>query len=179
MPQNLHRWYLGGANSKSTLTFLKFRFQNSFLGKLGPKKGKLSILPENWHTSYLEDDYSYSNISFLNLQLQIHFWANLGHKGQSCLSCLKIDTWSMMRMLILIPTLIFSISNPKSIFRQIWAEKVKIIMFMILFPSNRLHYCNFGHCVPYVVLMFCELVMLYKISQNCSFYLKIGRASRG
>ena len=45
-----------------------------------------------------------------------------------------MDTQSMMKMLIFILTLIFSISNPKSIFRQIWAKKVKIIMFMILFP---------------------------------------------
>ena len=71
-------------------------------------------------------------------------------KSQSCLFCLKMDTQSMVRMLI-IPTLIFSISKPKSIFRQIWVEKVKIIMFMILFSPDRLYYCNFGHCVPYVL----------------------------
>ena len=66
----------------------------------------------------------------------------------------------MVRMLILIQALIFSISNPKSIFRQIWAEKVRIIMFIILFPPDRLHFCNLGHYVPYVVFMFCELVIL-------------------
>ena len=65
-----------------------------------------------------------------------------------------------MVMLILIPTLIFSISKPKSTFRQIWAKKVKIVMFMILFPPDRLHYWNLGHCVPYAAFMFCELVIL-------------------
>ena len=32
-------------------------------------------------------------------------------------------------MLILIPTLVFRISNPKSIFGQIWAEKDKALCF--------------------------------------------------
>ena len=37
LPENWHTWYLGGADSKSTLRFLKFRLQNTFLGKFGPK----------------------------------------------------------------------------------------------------------------------------------------------
>ena len=67
-----------------------------------------------------------------------------------------------LRMQILIPKLIFSISNPKSIFSQIWAEKVKIIMFKILFPPDFLHHFNWGHYVPYVVFMFFELIILSK-----------------
>ena len=59
---------------------------NPFLGKLGPKKSKLSVLPE------------------------------IGMHGIS-------------RMLILIPALDFSIFNPKSIFGQNWAEKVKVVRF--------------------------------------------------
>ena len=58
------------------------------------------------------------------------------------------------------PTLIFSIFNPKYIFWQVWTEKVKINMFMILFPPDHLHYFNLEHCVPYVVFIFCELVIL-------------------
>ena len=85
----------------------------------------------------------------------------------------------MVSMLILIPTLIFLISNPKSIFREIWAEKVKTIMFMILFSPRLLTLLQFGHCEPYVVFMFSELVILYKKSQSYSFGLKIGRVSRG
>ena len=47
-----------------------------------------------------------------------------------------MDTESTVRMLILIPTLVFLISTPKSIFRQICAEEVKITMFMIFFPPS-------------------------------------------
>ena len=54
LTENWHTWYLGGANSKSGLRFLKFRPQNQFLGKFGPTKLKLSLLTENWHTLYLE-----------------------------------------------------------------------------------------------------------------------------
>ena len=42
--------------------------QNSFLGKFGSKKSKLSVFPENWHAWHLDDADSYSNISFLNFQ---------------------------------------------------------------------------------------------------------------
>ena len=46
--ENWHTWYFGEADSKSRLRFLKFRPQNQFLGKFGPKNSKLSILSENW-----------------------------------------------------------------------------------------------------------------------------------
>ena len=59
---------LGGAESKSGFSFLKFGLQNPFLGKFVPKKSKLSVLPENWHTRSLENADSYSNITFLNFQ---------------------------------------------------------------------------------------------------------------
>ena len=52
---------------------------------------------------------------------------NLGPKIQSSLLCLKIGTHSISRMLILIPTLVFWISNPNSLFGQIWAKKVKYV----------------------------------------------------
>ena len=56
-----------------------------------------------------------------------HFWSNLGRK--SCLFYSKIGTSGISRMLILVPTLVFWISNPKSIFGQIWAKKVKVVRF--------------------------------------------------
>ena len=68
LTENSHITYLGGADSESGIRFLKFRPQNSFLGKFGPKKSKLYVLPENWHTWYLEYVDSYSNISFLNFK---------------------------------------------------------------------------------------------------------------
>ena len=119
MTENWHTWYLGGADSKSRLRFLKFQPQNPFVGifgpkiqncpfcpdldfwnldpkihflcKFGPKNSKLSILSENWYTWYLKDADSYSNISFLNFKSLFPFWANLGQK-KSKLSVLT-ENW--------------------------------------------------------------------------------------
>ena len=44
--KNWHTWYVRGAVSRSGLRFLKFSPQNSFLGKFGLKKSKLSVLPK-------------------------------------------------------------------------------------------------------------------------------------
>ena len=41
--ENAHITYLGGADSKSGLRFLKFRPQNLFLGKFGPKKSMFCL----------------------------------------------------------------------------------------------------------------------------------------
>ena len=58
---------------------------------------------------------------------KIHFWANLGPKIQSCPFCLKIGTHGISRMLILIPTLVFWISNTNFFSGQIGAKKVKVV----------------------------------------------------
>ena len=100
-----------------------------FFGKFGPKKSKLSVLTENWHTWYLGSANSESGLGFLKFQPKINFWANLGWKNQSCLFFLKIGTYGILTMLILIPTLAFWISDPKSIFGKIWAKKVKVVQF--------------------------------------------------
>ena len=105
--ENWHTWYIGGDDLESRLKFLKFRPQNSFLGKFGPEKVKSSLLLENWHKWYLEDADSYFNISFLDFLPKIHFWANLEQKSQSCPFGLKIDTHGISSMLILISTLVF------------------------------------------------------------------------
>ena len=115
MTENWHTWDLGGADYEPRLRFFKFRPQNPFLGKFGPKNSKLLVLPENWRTWYLKDPDSYSDITFLNLQPKIHFWVNLGQKSQSCLFCLKMGAHGIFCMLILIPTLVFSNFKPKSL----------------------------------------------------------------
>ena len=69
------------------------------------------------------------DLDFWNSEPNIHFWVNLGRKSQSCLVWLKIGTQSVSAMLIPIPTLFFSVSNPKSFFGQIWAEKFKVVYF--------------------------------------------------
>ena len=53
----------------------------------------------------------------------------LNKKNQSCSFWLNIATHGISRMLIVIPTIVFWIVNPKSIFGQIWAEKVKSVCF--------------------------------------------------
>ena len=126
LTENTRLCYLGGTDSESRLRFFRFRAQNPFLGKFGPKKSKLFVLPENWHTWYLEDADSYSNISVLNFQPFVHFWANLGQKSQRCPFWLKNATHDISWMLILIPTLVYWISNPKSIFGQILAKTSKL-----------------------------------------------------
>ena len=69
------------------------------------------------------------DLDFWNFDPKIYFWANLGRKNQSCLFFLKIDTIGIFTILILIPTLAFWISDPKSIFGEIWAKKVKVVQF--------------------------------------------------
>ena len=54
---------------------------------------------------------------------------NLGQKIKSCPFFLKIGTHGILTMLILIPALVFWISDTKSIFGQIWAKKVKVVQF--------------------------------------------------
>ena len=69
------------------------------------------------------------HLDFWNSNHKIHFWANLGRKSQKCSFFLKISMHGTLTMLILIPTLVFWISNPRSIFGQIWAKKVKVVCF--------------------------------------------------
>ena len=69
------------------------------------------------------------DLDFWNSDPKIHFWANLDWKSKSCPFFLKIGTHGILMMLILIPTLVFWISDPKSIFGKIWAKKVKVVQF--------------------------------------------------
>ena len=48
-----------------------------------------------------------------------------------------------------------------------------MIMFMIIFPPNRLQYYDLGHCVPSVVFMFCELVMFVLLENWHTEYLEV------
>ena len=68
---------------------------------------------------------------YLNQNIERN-WAlspNLGRTIKSCPFWLKIGTHGILTMLILIPTLVFWISGPKSIFGQMWAKKVKVVQF--------------------------------------------------
>ena len=123
LPENWHIWYIGGAQSESRLRFMKFRSQNPFLGKFGPKISKMSVLSEIGAPSISRILILNPDLDFWSFHPKIYFWANLGPKIQSCPFCLKIVT----KMLILILTLVLWISNPKFLFGQIWAKKVKVV----------------------------------------------------
>ena len=69
------------------------------------------------------------DLDFRNPDPNIHFWANLAWKIQSCPFFLKIGTHGIFMVLILIPTLVFWISDTKFIFGKIWTKKVKVVQF--------------------------------------------------
>ena len=62
-------------------------------------------------------------------------------------------------------------------FREIRSEKVKIIVSDFIFPRSFI-LLQFGHCVPCVTFMFCELVVLQRkvkvvhFARNLAEYLK-------
>ena len=127
LTENWHTWFIGGVDSEFRLRFLKFRLQNPFLGKFGSKNSKLSVLTENWHTWCLR--FQIRTYIFEISTPKSIFWANLGRKSQNCPFFLKIGMHGILTMLILIPTLVFWISDPKSIFGKIWTKKVKVVQF--------------------------------------------------
>ena len=55
---------LEGPVTNPDLDFVKYKPQNSFFGKFGPKKSKFFALLENFHTDYLKNTNSYSDIIF-------------------------------------------------------------------------------------------------------------------
>ena len=82
-------------------------------------------------------------LRFLNFRPQNPFFATLGRNSQSCLFCQKTDTHGISRMLIFIPTLVFWISNPKSIFGEIWAKKFKVVRFVWKLAHTVSRECRF------------------------------------
>ena len=100
----------------STVLEPKYRTKLGNFPKFRPENSKLFIFTENWHTWHLGSADS-------------EFLPNLGRKSQRYPFCLKIGTHDISRMLILVPTWVFWISNPKSIFGQIWTKKVKVAHF--------------------------------------------------
>ena len=98
-------------NGQLWIFMLKFA-QKWILGsKIWKSNSKLSVLSKNWYKWYLKDAGSYSNICFMNFHLLIPFWANLDQKSQSCSFCLKVGIHGISRMLTLVSTFVFLISN--------------------------------------------------------------------
>ena len=127
MTENWHTWYTGLVDSKCRRRFIKLQRQNSFLSKFEPKKLKLFVFSENWCTC--------ASI----FEIPTPFWANFSRKSQSCLFFLEIGTHGILTMSIFIPTLVFWIVNPKSIFGQIWTENVNVVCFGWNLSHSQIH----------------------------------------
>ena len=100
---------------------------NFLFGQIWAKKVKLFV--KIGTHCILEVQILNPDLDSWNSDPKILFWANLGRKSQSCPVWLKIGTQSVSTMLILIPIFFFSVSNPKSFFGQIWAERFKVVHF--------------------------------------------------
>ena len=106
------------------LNFWNFDLKIHFWSNFGPKIQSYPFCLKIGAHSLSNPD-----LDFSNFDPKIHFWANLGPKTQSCPFCLKIGTHGISRILILIQTLVFWISNPSFPFGQILAKKVKVVRF--------------------------------------------------
>ena len=128
LTENWHTLYIGGVDSKSRLRFLKFWPKIHFWANLGPKiQSYLFCLIIG--ANILRIRIQNPDLDFWNSNPKTHFWANFGRKSHSCSFFLKIDTHGILTMLTLIPTIVFWIANAKSVFGQIWTEKVKVVCF--------------------------------------------------
>ena len=114
LTENLHTWYLEGANFKSGLRVLKFRPpKNIFWANLSRKSKKCLFCPKT-DTHGISRMLIFIRTSlFWSFQHWLYFGQIRTKKIQSCPFCLKIGTQSISRMLILIPTLVFWNSKPK------------------------------------------------------------------
>ena len=96
--------------------------------------GKLGTISVTSRTGIVSATYKKDDIRDIYLFIYL-----LGQKTESCPFCLKIGTHSISRMIILIPTLVFWISNSKFIFGEIWSGKVKAICFALNLAHTHTH----------------------------------------
>ena len=90
----------------------------------------MSVLPENWHPWYIGGAYSESRIRISKCRPQNPFLGKFRSK-KSKLSVLPENwhTWYLGRTDSASGLSFFKIPTAKSIFEQIWAEKVKVVRF--------------------------------------------------
>ena len=96
-----------------------------FWANLGPKIQSCSLCLKIGAQSVLRMLIPDLELDFLNFDLKIHFLAHLGWKSHSCPVWL---TQSVSTMLILIPTLFFSVSNPKSFLDKFGPKNLKLFI---------------------------------------------------
>ena len=103
---------------KPGLDFWNFDPKIDFWANLGPKISSCPFCMKIGAHSISRMLVLNPDLDFWNFNPKIHFWEYLGRKSQSCPFFLKIGTHG---------TLVFWISKPKSIFGQIWTEKLKVV----------------------------------------------------
>ena len=96
-----------------------------FWANLGPKIQSCSLCLKIGAQSVLRMLIPDLELDFLNFDPKIHFLAHLGWKSHSCPVWL---TQSVSTMLILIPTLFFSVSNPKSFLDKFGPKNLKLFI---------------------------------------------------
>ena len=132
-----------GCWSGSGLRFLKFRPQNPFLGKFGPKNSKLCVAPENYHTWYLGGTDSEFGLTFLK------FWHPNSFLGKFVQKKLKIVrfawklAWYLRRADSLSGVRFSKFRNKNPFFQQVWTKKA-----FLIYSHLRLH-CFFGHTASF------------------------------
>ena len=119
-----------GCWSGSGLRFLKFRPQNPFLGKFGPKNSKLCVAPENYHTWYLGGTDSEFGLTFLKFWYQNSF---LGRFGQKNLKLFVLpESWhGILEELIPYPELDFRNSGTRIHFFSKFGPKKHSLFILI------------------------------------------------
>ena len=149
LPENWHKWYLGGADSDSGLKCSKFRPQKSIFRNIWTKKVKVV----RFACGILEKLILHPYLYFQNSDSKLHFWANLGRKSQICPFCLKIiyrvfrRCWFLFWhfLLFLFPTLNsflgkFGIRNSKlSVLPENWhthsISRMRILNWTLVFSN--------------------------------------------
>ena len=131
--------YLKDADSKSRLRFFKFRLQNPFLGKFGPKNSKLSILSENQYTWYLRNVDSKSGWRVLKFRPQNPFLGKFGLK-KSKLSVFR-ENWHAWH---LDDADSYSSNSFPNYQPQIhfWANGLKKVKLLVLPENLQTHTCT-------------------------------------
>ena len=85
MSESWYTWYLGGADSESRLRFLKFRLQNSFLGKFGLKSQNCPFCLKIGAHAILEELIPNPDLDFGNSDPTIQFLRKFQPKKHSLL----------------------------------------------------------------------------------------------
>ena len=115
-------------------------------------------------------------LQFLGFQILVSFLGKFGPKSHICSIWLKIGTQSVSTMLILIPTLFFSVSNPKFFLNKFGS---KISNLFILTENWHIWYIEDADSYSHNSFLNCQSQIYFWAnldwkSQSCLLCLKTG-----